>query len=564
MTRFSGITSIILVWACLFNGADGAPRVGKSEVAAALDRLEGWLADGPHAAGWRDYLRLDALHKEVVRIDGADLDALARTLERLTGNQPGLELSPFLELRTALEGWLARATLPDGARLKVVTDSLQQRLVTARKTENDAPLRLVAEQKPTAAAVQAQQEFVNRLTILRGLLSTYAQNPSPWLADEIGATLAWLGSTGKAEPLVAAVRDYYGHPNVWVDISERTLASGVEGPIERTLAVEDVILGTQVRGNGNTKATKTLIFVPHAERAILRLRVSGAIDTTTVGRNGPARIHSRARTTYRAEKDYWLSEGGLKALPTICTAETTTLSASVSAASPGVRGRIVKRVAQRQVRQQQAVADQIAARHAEDEIRELVDQEASELVGRIERCAIAPLLSLAKGSAGSMRLRFCSAPGRLRIGVVVGPLGAPPEEPTLPLEAGLALRWHSSVGERLMQYRAVKIVMDSVQPNNPLTERLGAIVPVRLAKTAGTWSQQLVQAPPTATGVSESAAEPLALTARFEDALQRYLHELFDPQITTSGIAFRDGHWGTLSPGGPGFEWLSVAWNSPE
>ncbi len=566
MRRFSW-TWCLAVWGslvCCGQAANkvGKPPVGPAPVVSAIERLEAWLAGGPHVEGWRGYLQLDALRNGLARPGGADLAAAETTLRRLCQNQPGLELPPFLDLRTALEGWLARAALPDSARLKAVTDSLQQRLLAAQGTnQSHAPLRLVAEQRPTDEALRAQREFSNRLTILRVLLASYARDPSPWLADEIGATLDWLSGSGKAEPLVAAVRDYYGHPNVWIEVSERALASGVEGDIERITAVEDFILGTAVRGQGNTKATKTLIFAPHDERAVLRLRVSGTIDTTTLGRNGPARIHSRARTAFSAEKDFWLSERGLQALPTVCAAETTTLSANVSAVSPGVRGRIVKRVAQRQVQQKRAQADQIAARHAEDEIRELVDQEASELVSHIDRCAVAPLLTLAKGSAGAVQLRFCSGKGLLRIGVVFGPLGAPPDELNLPLLSGLALRWHSSVGERLMQYRAMKVVMASLQPSNPLTERLGAIVPTSLVKAVS--PPQLVQASPAASAPSPGPSAAFTFTERLEDALQRCLREWFEPEITSRGIALRDGRWGTLAPGGPGFEWISVAWNSP-
>lgn len=556
-------TLCVIAWMSLACCSEAATRNAKPPVAAALGRLDAWLAGGTHAAGWREYLQLDALRKEISQADSADLGVVEATLRRLSENRPGLELPPFLELRTALEGWLARAALPQGARLKAVTDSLQRRQSVAPGAKaSHAPMTLVSEQRPAEEALRAQREFARRLTILRVLLAAYARDPTPWLADEIGATLDWLDASGNAEPLVEAVRDYYGHPNVWIDVSQRTLASGVEGALERTIAVEDSILGTTVRGKGTTKATKALIFAPHDERAVLRLHVRGTIDTATLGRNGPARIHSRARTTFRAEKDFWLSEEGLKALPTVCVAETTTLAAKVSAAAPGVRGRIVKRVAQRQVRQKGAEADQIAARHAEDEIRELVDQEASELVARIDRCAIAPLLSLADGSAGPVRLRFCSGKGLLRIGVVLGPLGAPPEEPNLPLDSGLALRWHSSVGERLMQYRAMKVIMASLQPRNPLAERLGAIVPTRLAKRAGTWSQQLVPASPVTTNHLQPRSQTPEFTARIENALQLCLHEFLEPGLTTDGIALRDGRWGTLAPGGPGFEWVSVAWNS--
>lgn len=567
MRRFSWMVGIV-VWASLISGAGAAPVVGKAPVAAALARLEGWLAVGPHAAAWGDYLQLDLLRQEIERSEGADLDVLETTLRRLATNQPGLDLPPFLELRTALEGWLARATLPEGARLKAVTDSLLRRVAAgAATTESHRSLILVAEQRPIEEALRAQQEFGNRLTALRVLLSAYAQDPAPWLADEIGATLDWLSSTGKAEPVVAAVRDYYGHPNLWIDVSERTLAGGVEGAIERTIVVEDSILGTDVRGHGTTKATKSLIFAPHAERAVLRLRVSGTIDTMTLGRNGPARIHGRARTTFRAEKDFWLTADGLRALPADCTAETTTLSANIQSASPGVRGRIVKRVAQRQVRQQQAEADQIAARHAEDEIRDLVDQEASELVSQIDRCAIAPLLELAKDTGGSVRLHFCSGEGLLRIGAVVGPLGAPPGEPNLPLDSGLALRWHSTLGERWMESPLVKTFMASLQPSNPLTERLGAIVPANFVRTAGAWSQQLVQA--AGSSPAEPETSPLSSSSllsgkRLEEALERWLNQTFDPEITARGIALRGGRLGTVAPGGPGSDWLSVAWSTPE
>lgn len=566
MRRFSWIASWI-VWASFTTCAAAAPSVGPTPVAAALDRLEVWLGGGPYAAGWRDYLHLDALRNELQRRDAPDLDVLESTLNRLAIQHQGLELRPFVELRAALEGWLAHATLPDGAHLKAVTDSLERRMWSHRPTHKHPGLMLlVAEQKEADAVQKAHQDIRNQLTTLRVLLVAYAHDRSPWLADEIGATLDGLAATGKAGPLVAAVRDYYGHPNVWIDVSERALASGVEGSLERTIVVEDSILGTTVRGHGRTKATKKVRFSPHAERAILTLEVSGTIDTTTVGHNGPARIHGRARTAFRAQKNFWLDETGIKGWPTVCTAETTTLSSDVHAASRGLRGRIVKRVAQRQVEEKKSEADRIAARHAEDQIRALVDREASDLVSQLDRCTVAPLLAFAKGSAGAIRFRFCSDAGLLRIGVVMGPLGAPPGEPKLPLATGVALRWHETMTDRMMQYRWAKMLLASVQPENPFTAGLGSILPASLVRTAGSWSHQLARATGAASAPMQSSSaqpEPPLSAERLEDAVEQWLNRWLDPGIAADGIALREGRLGTIAPGGPDSEWMSIVWRSP-
>lgn len=580
MRHLSWIT--FTAWIVFSSGADSAQPVptapvatapvAAAPVAAALEQLEAWLADGPHAAGWRDYLHVDQLRKELRSGElgsgelgsgrPPDLHVFEATLKRLAADEPGLDRPQFLALRTALEGWLARASLPEGARLKAVTDSLEQRFAAYPKLGRRDELLLVAERGDPHGGQRDRQQFHNHLIALRALLGAYAERPSAWLAEEIGATLDWLSTRGGAEPLVAAVRDYYGHPNIWIDVSEKAMTDGVAGAIERPIVVEDSILGTAVRGHGLTKATKRLVFEPHAERAVLTLHVRGTIDTRTVGRNGPARIDSEARTTFRAEKKFWLTEQGVKSFPTLCTAATTTLSADVSAAARGIRGRIVKRVAQRQVWQQQTAADRIAARHAEAEIRDIVDQEATALVSRIEECAVTPLLALANGSGGSVRLRFCSAKGLLKIGLVLGPLGAPPNESGLPLESGFAIRLHSTVVERLMQHPWAETALASLQFGNPLTSGITAILPASLVKKADSWSQRLTHLTGAVPLETAAAPAPVLSGERLENAIEQWLNHLLAPEITRDGVALRGGRLGTLAPGGLGSDWTSLAWST--
>jgi hypothetical protein len=90
----------ISVDTALINTAAAAPEIASSDTQTALTNLENWLKTSPGGAGWRDYLKLDALKAEIA--SGDKRDAQVESLQQLSSGAAGLNLKPFAQLRRAL------------------------------------------------------------------------------------------------------------------------------------------------------------------------------------------------------------------------------------------------------------------------------------------------------------------------------------------------------------------------------------------------------------------------------------------------------------------------------
>ncbi|HET6881651.1 MAG TPA: hypothetical protein VFI31_15915, partial [Pirellulales bacterium] len=262
------------------------------------------------------------------------------------------------------------------------------------------------------------------IVALIALLELYAEQPTDELAANIASHLVTLADSPEAKPLVDAVRGYYGHANVWVDVSENLLDTAVEGSIDRWDPIDTIILGTPVAGKGKVEAVRTLEIQPGANAAVLKIVVDGVINGNTVGRRGAAEIISHTLTRFRTEKSLVLSPTGLTLLPTVCEARTQTIESSVTAKKPGLRGRILERVARRRSQELRSAADDESSQHARGRLLKAVDDEAETLVKRINRVAVLPMLLIGYATGGG-QIEIYSERRVLRIGAIVGPLGAP-------------------------------------------------------------------------------------------------------------------------------------------
>ncbi len=85
---------------------------GQTDVAAALDSLDAWLAGSSFGPGWHKYLHTDSLRNELAEGSDADPRALMVVLSWFKSDVPGLERPRFVAVRTALEAWLADLEMP--------------------------------------------------------------------------------------------------------------------------------------------------------------------------------------------------------------------------------------------------------------------------------------------------------------------------------------------------------------------------------------------------------------------------------------------------------------------
>lgn len=236
---------------------------------------------------------------------------------------------------------------------------------------------------------------------------------------------ATLGSAGKGQesspgtppmfPLLAAEPAVLPADLVHVRVSADYLRQRVERAIERQNAVNDVILGTQINGWATTVGRTGIKLEPSNDRALLNVTFAGTIRSRTVGSNGPAILHSYGETVFEARSRLTFENGGVRVTPATANARTNTTTSDIESTLPGLRGRIVERVAWRKSSEMRGQADHIAAQRASNRIAAALNQEMKQAAAGIEKALVENIRKLADEHDGKPSVHFRSTPEYLHL-----------------------------------------------------------------------------------------------------------------------------------------------------
>jgi hypothetical protein len=313
-----------------------AARAKLQEDMARLDRL---LGTGANGAAWRKFLMWDQLQAQLAPDAMPDVLVLEDIRHRFISGHPGLNLPAFA--------------------------------ATARSFAD-------FEQAVLAAGAEASEEAPAKLDALAAGLSAMAQDPLSPEAESAAAAIRWLALRGQAPDLVAAVKKQYGHPNFFFHLSEPFLAIGMERKVNRTEPLTDVILGTRIRGTGYTSGYVSTHLVPNPNRAVIDSLFEGTTQSRTIGRNGPATIHSAGQTVFQVRKRAYMDPDGLKTVPATAAARTRSRTLSVDSGRGGwLFGHIADSIAAGRVAQNKPRSEAISADHAEDRLIRRVEKDSN-------------------------------------------------------------------------------------------------------------------------------------------------------------------------------------------
>ncbi len=371
---------------------EGALVEAGNQLRAAAETLERRLArDGATGEGWAKFLRLGEL-RDQIRQPEIDLDALEAAYRRLSAGHYGLNHVWFAEVR----------------------DALLRYIQVAR-----------AIQTP-----ELDKAYVQYVDSLADYLRRYVEQPTAERAVQIGEAIGWLESIGQAPELIEAVREQLARPNFFVAASGRLVGGGVEGPVDETAPVREVILGTDIHGTGHSVGQVSLSLVPNENHAIFDITYLGTTRTRNTGYNGPVVIHSRGKSDIGARKRVWMNERGLHSHPARAKAKTESTILDIQGRR---RGGMVERTAWQRAREQQPQADAIASRRAavraERRMDGRVGPQLKEANDAIERRFRRPWTD---HNVFPAKLRFSTGGDALRVvGLQAGPdqlaaLGSPP------------------------------------------------------------------------------------------------------------------------------------------
>lgn len=172
--------------------------------------------------------------------------------------------------------------------------------------------------------------------------------------------------------------------SVLLRISPTALRGSQQKSFENEQEVNDLVLGTKVQGIAKTSGDCAVEACDLQESGGLQIVVKGVSVTKSIGRNGPAVIHSTTTTTFTATAPLQFDvDQGLMVSDVQVAAETTMKTDRIESTQGGIAGTVVKKLAAKKVAESREAAQEIARGLAVNRIREGVRAELNERVARI-------------------------------------------------------------------------------------------------------------------------------------------------------------------------------------
>jgi hypothetical protein len=415
--------------------------LAKAQLLAAMDRLDARLnTSGERGEGWKGYLKLDGVRKQLARNEPPDLTVLNAAYRRLAGPHDGLKLVWFADVRRGLRHYLATSQLMGRADLR--------------------------------------KQYERALEDLAANVEKYRKDPSAETALAIGSGMEWLDQAGQAKWVVRAVRQRLSHPNALVEVSAGLVSARLAGPIDETTPVYDNILGTDIYGTGRALGHVSAEMVPCEEAGELDLVFHGRVESDTTGYNGPVRIFSTGTTQLDARKRLSLTAERIAGSPAVSEADTsTTIQAIQSNRGCG----LVERLAWRRAMKQKTLAEWIASRHAEQRFNQRMDDQAGELIARANE----KLLNKFRRPLADRQLmpevfRVRTTNKALYLTLLQaadGSLAAPGAPPEVAAPGDLAVRLHQSAINNVAHAALGGVVLDEKRMYELLEEYVGPAEP---------------------------------------------------------------------------------------
>ena len=312
----------------------------------ALGPLRSLLNRSGSGANWRKYLDWPVLEQQAATADSADVETLGRLYRRLDSGASGLEMPEFAGVRRALGGYLEAVS-------------------TARN--------------PEAATV-----YEKRLDRLALSVATAAAAGTPEPLDPVGPLLARLEESGQGLGVVQRIRRAVSRPNLYLQVDESLVARGVDRPVDETAPIDDVILGTRVRGTGRTTGRVFLDFQPSDDHGIVDFVLKATNHSQTRGGQGPVTVHTLGTTQIDARKRILINEQGITALPVDADASVSTKTAGIGV-NKKFGKRLIRKIASRKVAEMQPKARAISEGRARERIRTQFESQTSEPIAKAAR-----------------------------------------------------------------------------------------------------------------------------------------------------------------------------------
>jgi hypothetical protein len=204
-------------------------------------------------------------------------------------------------------------------------------------------------------------------------------------------------------------------------VSEKYLESLFARDINKHTKVNRVVLGTRATGNAHTVGRADVDTKPAKNDAAFYVKISGTTTSSTTGRNGPAIIHSRSITKWISQKVVRFDGENFKAGP--ATIESTTKITPMGADSilPGIRGRLVSRVATKRAREYNSRAERISGKDTEKQVLSDVDRVVDGQIQKLnDRLDTRPMMTYLLPKLDDMGVTFSTSSNCINVSFAGG------------------------------------------------------------------------------------------------------------------------------------------------
>ena len=228
------------------------------------------------------------------------------------------------------------------------------------------------------------------------------------IAQQPSETQETIESVGERIPL--STEDAALKGVMILRVSEHYLEELFARDIDKETQVNRVVLGTRAHGTAHTTGRADVDTKPDVDDAAFYVRIYGSTTSQTIGRNGPAIIRSSSVTDWTCQKIVrFTGERFMSGLATI-ESKTRITPLGVDTNLRGLRGRIVKRVGTRRVRECNGQAERITGRNTEKKVLADVDRIVDQRIETLnQRVRSRPLMSLLLPRLDDMGITFSSS-----------------------------------------------------------------------------------------------------------------------------------------------------------
>jgi hypothetical protein len=326
--------------------SEGRLASAASKLREALGPLERLLARSPSGENWKTYLDWPTLRQQSASGAAGDAATLRRLFGRLDSGENGLEMPQFAAVRRAVGGYLEAA---------------------------DA-----------ATNPQASEVYAQRLDKLAAAVATAAATGTPEPLDPVGPLLARLEDSAQAPGVVARIRSAINRPNLFLEVDESLLAKGVNRSVDDVAPINDVVLGTRVRGSGRTTGLVRLDFVPSQSGAVVDIALDATNHSETKGSQGPVTVRTLGTTQVGARKRMLIDDQRIVALPVEAHASTDTRTAGIGV-NKKFGQRLIRKIASKKIAEMRPRAEAIAEGKARERVREQFESQTADPIARASR-----------------------------------------------------------------------------------------------------------------------------------------------------------------------------------